>query len=65
MSPSRLIVALDTAEIATAQAWAAAVAPHCGMLKLGLEFFLANSAAGFRAVAGRPVFLDLKLHGIM
>ncbi len=64
MSSSRLIVALDTPEVATAQAWARAVAPHCGMFKLGLEFFLANGAAGFRAITGRPVFLDLKLHDI-
>ena len=64
MTPSRVIVALDTTEVATAQSWAAAVAPHCGMFKLGLEFFLANGTVGFRAVAGRPVFLDLKLHDI-
>ena len=64
MSSSRIIVALDTTEVATAQAWARAVAPHCGMFKLGLAFFLANGAAGFRAITGRPVFLDLKLHDI-
>jgi orotidine-5'-phosphate decarboxylase len=64
VSRSRIIVALDTTEIATAQAWARAVAPHCGMFKLGLAFFLATGAAGFRAVTGRPVFLDLKLHDI-
>jgi orotidine-5'-phosphate decarboxylase len=34
------------------------------MFKLGLEFFLANGAAGFHAIMGRPVFLDLKLHDI-
>jgi orotidine-5'-phosphate decarboxylase len=61
---SRVIVALDTTEVATAQAWARVVAPHCGMFKLGLEFFLACGAAGFRAISGRPVFLDLKLHDI-
>jgi orotidine-5'-phosphate decarboxylase len=61
---SRVIVALDTTEIATAQAWARAVAPYCGMFKLGLEFFLASGEAGFRAITGRPVFLDLKLHDI-
>ena len=64
MSGSRLIVALDTADIACASGWADAVAPHCGMFKLGLEFFLANGAAGVRAIAGRPIFLDLKLHDI-
>ena len=65
MTGSRLIVALDTADAARAAGWAAAVAPHCGLFKLGLEFFLANGAAGMRAIAGRPVFLDLKLHDIM
>jgi orotidine-5'-phosphate decarboxylase len=64
MSGSHLIVALDTTDAARAAGWAAAVAPHCGLFKLGLEFFLANGAAGMRAIAGRPVFLDLKLHDI-
>jgi len=59
-----LIVALDTTDLDTARAWAAAIGPHCGLFKLGLEFFLANGAAGFRAIAGRPIFLDLKLHDI-
>ena len=60
----RLIVALDTTDVTQATAWAAAAGPHCGMVKLGLEFFLANGAAGYRAVTGGPVFLDLKLHDI-
>lgn len=60
----RLIVALDTTDPARAQALAAAVAPACGLVKLGLEFFLANGAPGYRAIEGRPVFLDLKLHDI-
>jgi orotidine-5'-phosphate decarboxylase len=60
----RLIVALDTTDLSRARAWAGAVAPHCGLFKLGLEFFLAHGAAGYRAIAGRPVFLDLKLHDI-
>lgn len=47
-----------------AKAWAGAAGPHCGLIKLGLEFFLANGAAGYRAIAGQPVFLDLKLHDI-
>jgi len=63
---SRLIVALDTTEVEVAARWAGAVSPDCGMLKVGLEFFLAHGAAGLRAVAraGRPLFLDLKLHDI-
>jgi len=59
-----LVVALDTADIDQARAWAGALAPHCGMLKLGLEFVLAQGPAGVRAITGRPVFLDLKLHDI-
>lgn len=60
----RLIAALDTADLRVAQSWAAALAPHCGALKLGLEFFLAHGPAGVEAVAQLPVFLDLKLHDI-
>jgi orotidine-5'-phosphate decarboxylase len=60
----RLIVALDTVIIDRASAWASAVAPHAGLFKLGLEFFLANGAAGFAAIVGAPIFLDLKLHDI-
>ncbi len=63
-----LIAALDTADIAQARRWAAAVAPHCGVLKVGLELFAAHGAAalgvaGAGAGAG-AVFLDLKLHDI-
>ncbi len=61
---SRLIAALDTADPHRAAAWARAVTPHCGMLKLGLEFALANGPQGVRAILGRPLFLDLKLHDI-
>jgi orotidine-5'-phosphate decarboxylase len=60
----RLIVALDTVDAGQAEAWAGAVAPHVGLLKLGLEFFLANGATGYRRVVGAPIFLDLKLHDI-
>jgi orotidine-5'-phosphate decarboxylase len=60
----RLIVALDTPDLDRARGWADAVAPHVGLFKLGLEFFLANGAAGFQAITGAPVFLDLKLHDI-
>ncbi len=59
-----LIAALDTTNPQQARAWATAVAPHCGMLKLGLEFFLANGGSGVRLIDDRPVFLDLKLHDI-
>ena len=64
MSADKLIVALDTTDLARAQSWAAATAPYVGLFKLGLEFFLAHGAVGVRAVTGRPIFLDLKLHDI-
>ena len=59
-----LIAALDTQDVAQAAAWAAALSPACGMVKLGLEFFLANGAEGLRAVGAPDVFLDLTLHDI-
>jgi len=59
-----LIVALDTNDLDSAKNWARAVAPHCGILKLGLEFYLSNGPSGVRAITGRPIFLDLKLHDI-
>jgi orotidine-5'-phosphate decarboxylase len=62
----RLIAALDTDDLAQAGRWIAASRDHAGMFKVGLEFFSAHGAAGYAAVAaaGRPVFLDLKLHDI-
>ena len=62
--PTGLIAALDTTDAAQAQRGANAVAPHCGLLKLGLEFFLAHGAEGLRGITQRPIFLDLKLHDI-
>jgi orotidine-5'-phosphate decarboxylase len=60
----RLIAAIDTADARHAAGLIRAVAPHCGLVKLGLEFFMANGAAGMRVAEGVPVFLDLKLHDI-
>lgn len=61
-----LFVALDTPDLARARAVAAAVAPHAGGIKLGLEFFAANGPAGVAQLSGSglPLFLDLKLHDI-
>jgi orotidine-5'-phosphate decarboxylase len=61
-----VFVAIDTPDLARAQALAATVAPHVGGLKLGLEFFAAHGAAGVAQLAttGLPIFLDLKLHDI-
>ena len=60
-----LCVALDAPDLATAEAWAGAVAPHAGLLKVGLELFSAEGGAAVRRIAQHgPVFLDLKLHDI-
>lgn len=67
MSPSdRICAALDFGSFAQAEPFARAVAPHVGMLKVGLELFAAEGPAAVRAAAafGRPIFLDLKLHDI-
>ncbi len=61
---TRLIAALDTADIEQARIWARHVAPHVGALKLGLEFFLAHGQQGYAAFEGVPIFLDLKFHDI-
>jgi orotidine-5'-phosphate decarboxylase len=62
---SPLIAALDTADLGQAVAWAERLLPICGMVKLGLEFFLAQGPAGVRRIGGAGrVFLDLKLHDI-
>jgi orotidine-5'-phosphate decarboxylase len=61
---NRLIAAIDTPDAALARSLVAAVAPHCGLIKLGLEFFSAHGPAGLGVAAGHPVFLDLKLHDI-
>ncbi len=60
----RLITAIDTADAARARKMAAAVAPSCGLIKLGLEFFLGNGPQGLAIAGDTPVFLDLKLHDI-
>jgi orotidine-5'-phosphate decarboxylase len=36
-----IIAALDTPDVARALAWAGAVAPHVGLVKVGLELFCA------------------------
>ncbi len=62
----RIFVALDTTDIDAARALASRLKGSVGGVKLGLEFFTANGAAGVRAVAraGLPLFLDLKFHDI-
>ncbi len=62
----RILVALDTAEVAAACALAERLNDAVGGVKLGLEFFTANGSQGVAAVAatGQPIFLDLKFHDI-
>ncbi len=71
MSPPYLApvaVALDTGDLETAVAWAAATGPHVSTVKVGLELFLRHGGDAVRkareASGGREVFLDLKLHDI-
>ncbi len=63
-----IAVALDAPDRATALAWAAAVAPHVAVLKVGLETYLRDGAGiieELHAVAPAcGLFLDLKLHDI-
>jgi orotidine-5'-phosphate decarboxylase len=61
---NRLITAIDTADLGRAGSLVAAVAPHSGLLKFGLEFFNAHGLAGLAAGGEMPIFLDLKLHDI-
>lgn len=58
--------AIDRADRDSAVALARSLAVEVGVLKLGLEFFVANGPEGVRALAeaGPPLFLDLKLHDI-
>ncbi len=60
-----IIAALDTHDPAKALGWASAIAPHVGMVKVGLELFCAAGPEVVRQAAQqRPVFLDLKFHDI-
>lgn len=63
---SPVYVALDTPDLDRALDLARQVRNHVGGVKIGLEFFCAQGAAGVRAVSGvgLPLFLDLKLHDI-
>ncbi len=62
----RICVPLDVPSLGEAERFARLVAPHVGMLKVGLELFHAEGPAAVRAIAalGLPVFLDAKLHDI-
>lgn len=61
-----IICAVDASDADDASQLAHQVRPHVGAVKLGLEFFTANGAAGVSYITslGIPVFLDLKFHDI-
>jgi orotidine-5'-phosphate decarboxylase len=60
-----LIVALDVSDLDRAEALAADLAPHVGMLKVGLELAWGHGPDAVRRVARHaPVFADAKLHDI-
>jgi orotidine-5'-phosphate decarboxylase len=60
-----LIVALDVSDLGRARELAEALAPHSGMLKVGLELFWAVGPQSVADVASlAPVFVDCKLHDI-
>ncbi|MET0156218.1 MAG: orotidine-5'-phosphate decarboxylase [Rickettsiales bacterium] len=61
-----VICALDAPTPDEALALAGKVAPHVGVLKIGMEAFYAGGpdVARRAAALGKPIFLDLKLHDI-
>jgi orotidine-5'-phosphate decarboxylase len=60
-----LIVALDMSDIDAADRLGSALAPHVGLLKIGLELVWACGPDAVRRIAVRaPVFVDAKLHDI-
>jgi orotidine-5'-phosphate decarboxylase len=68
---SGVLAAIDTADLEAAAAQAARLGPSVAGIKLGLEFYMAHGAPGYRRVAGTivkegpaPIFLDLKFHDI-
>jgi orotidine-5'-phosphate decarboxylase len=64
----RIIVALDVPDAESAIALAGRLEGHVGMLKIGLELFVAEGPQVVRRIRDRfpglEVFLDLKLHDI-
>ena len=59
------VFAIDVSDIARADELAVKLAPHAGMLKVGLELFWAHGPEAVRTVGRHgPVFVDSKLHDI-
>ncbi len=64
-APNPLIVAADLAALDDAEDLARRLAGRVGMIKVGLELFVAAGPESVRKLrAHLPVFLDLKLHDI-
>ncbi|UTW55284.1 orotidine-5'-phosphate decarboxylase [Kordiimonas sp. SCSIO 12610] len=65
-SHERIFCALDTTDVSEAVQLSKNLKGYVGGVKLGLEFFMANGADGFKQVADTeiPIFLDLKFHDI-
>jgi orotidine-5'-phosphate decarboxylase len=63
---SPIIFALDFPDAKSARAAARAVRDHVGMIKVGLELFVADGPGAIELgrEVGLPIFLDLKLHDI-
>lgn len=67
-TPAPIAVALDAPDLATACAWAQSTAGIVSAVKVGLETYLRDGAAGVeqirQAAPDALLFLDLKLHDI-
>ncbi len=68
---SGVLAAIDTADLEAAAAQAGRLGPSVAGIKLGLEFYMAHGAPGYRRIAGivakegpASIFLDLKFHDI-
>jgi orotidine-5'-phosphate decarboxylase len=60
-----LVVALDASDLESAHRLAALLAPHVGMVKVGLELAWAEGPDAVRALGSvAPVLVDAKLHDI-
>ena len=67
MAKAPIAVALDAPSLEVAKVWAAAVAPHVQVVKVGLEVFLRDGHQAVhvaREASDCDIFLDLKLHDI-
>lgn len=66
MNDNPIFCAIDTPDMARAEHLAAQLSGAVGGLKIGMEFFYAHGAQGYKNLAAfdQPIFLDLKLHDI-